>query len=99
MVDEAQFRTLMEVDARRRDDRVDANERYQDTIVGTDALLANDWVGNVLQSSDADNTFDINGNPIRLSHEKYILIDNGRFLTALDAKGRTGDVRPGPADD
>ena len=85
VVDEAQFRTLMEVDAGRRDDRVDANERYQDTIVGTDALLANDWVGNVLQSSDADNTLDINGNPIRLSHEKYILIDNGRFLTAVRA--------------
>ncbi|MBL7134115.1 MAG: hypothetical protein ISS78_08455 [Phycisphaerae bacterium] len=85
VVDEAQFRTLMEVDARRRDGRIDANERYQGTIVGTDALLANDWVGNVLQSSDADNTLDINGNPIRLSHEKYILIDNGRFLTAVRA--------------
>ena len=85
VVDEAQFRTLMEMDASRRDGRVDANERYQGTIVGTDALLANDWVGNVLQSSDAGNTLDINGNSIRLSHEKYILIDNGRFLTAVRA--------------
>ena len=85
VVDEAQFRTLMEVDANRRDDRVVSNERYQGTIVGTDALLANGWVGNVLQSSDADNTFDINGNSIRLSHQKYILIDNGRFLTAVRA--------------
>ncbi|MDP6637472.1 MAG: hypothetical protein QGG42_21445 [Phycisphaerae bacterium] len=89
VVDEAQFRTLMEVDASRRGavngDQVDPNETRQETIVGTDALLANSMTTNVTYSRDRGNTLDIADNPISLSHEKYVLIDNGGYLTAVRA--------------
>jgi len=86
VIDEAQFRTLMELDRRRRRGRVAANERSQETIVGTDALLANAAVSNVRYAADRGNILDINDNPIRLSHEKYILIDNDGYLTAVRAE-------------
>ena len=57
----------------------------QDTIVGTDALLANRWTANVRFGGDRGNTLDINNNPIDLPHEKYILIDNHGYLTAVRA--------------
>jgi len=89
VVDEAQFRTLMELDAAIRgavnDDRVDPNETRQDTIVGTDALLANSMTTNVIYSHDRGNKLDIADNPISLSHEKYVLIDNNGYLTAVRA--------------
>jgi len=89
VVDEAQFRTLMEMDAARRaavnGDQVGANETRQDTIVGTDALLANDMTTNVIRSRDRGNTLDIADNPISLAHEKYVLIDNNGYLTAVRA--------------
>jgi len=91
VVDEAQFRTLMEIDARNRRQgaSVEANEFTQDTIIGTDALLANGWIGNARFAGDDRNTLDVNGNPIILTHEKYILIDNGGYLTAV----RAGEMR------
>jgi tetratricopeptide (TPR) repeat protein len=89
VVDEAQFRTLMELDAARRaaanGDQVGANETRQDTIVGTDALLANSMTTYVTNSRDRSNTLDIGDNPINLSHEKYVLIDNNGSLTAVRA--------------
>jgi hypothetical protein len=87
VVDEAQFRTLMEMDAAKRaaGDQVGANETRQDTIVGTDALLANSMTTNVTRSRDRGNTLDIADNPISLSHEKYVLIDNNGYLTAVRA--------------
>lgn len=85
VIDDAQFRTLMQMDARNSGDgRVaERNDRTQDTIVGTDALLANDMTANVRFAGDADNGLDLNGNDIRLAHGSYVLIDNGRFLTAV----------------
>ena len=87
VVDEAQFRTLMELDERRSGSGrvVAANPNWQDTIVGTDALLANGWTANVRFGADVGNTIDINANPINLEHDKYILIDNGGYLTAVRA--------------
>ena len=89
IVDEAQFRTLMELDAATRSTvnggQVGANETRQDTIIGTDALLANSMTTNVTHSRDRGNTLDISDNPISLSHEKYVLIDNNGYLTAVRA--------------
>ena len=89
VVDEAQFRTLMEMDAAKRASvngrQVGANETRQDTIVGTDALLANSMTTNVIRSRDRGNTLDIADNPISLAHEKYVLIDNNGYLTAVRA--------------
>ena len=87
VVDEAQFRTLVELDSRKNrfGRSVPMNPRGQDTIVGTDALLANAWTANVRFAADRANTIDVNGNPINLAHDQYILIDNGSFLTAVRA--------------
>ena len=87
VIDEAQFRTLMELDARKSGSgrRVAANPNWQDTIVGTDALLANGWTANVRFAADRGNTIDINDNPVNVEHDRYILIDNGSFLTAVRA--------------
>jgi len=94
VVDEAQFRTLMELDAANNASgsnpgAVDTNETRQDTIVGTDALLANAMTTNVTYSRDTGNTLDINDNPVSLSHDRYVLIDNGGYLTAV----RAGEMR------
>jgi len=93
IIDEAQFRTLTQLDASNAralgENTIAANERRQDTIVGTDALLANDWVANAFRAGERTNVLDINGNPVELPHDRYILIDNGRFLTAV----RAGQMR------
>ncbi|HUS47227.1 MAG TPA: hypothetical protein VM098_03850 [Phycisphaerae bacterium] len=89
VIDEGQFRTLMQLDAANRRyggrEIVVANERGQETIVGTDALLANDSTANATFAGDRGNTLDINDNAINLEHDKYILIDNGTFLTVVRA--------------
>ena len=89
VVDEAQFRTLMEMDAAKKavanGRQVDPNETRQDTIVGTDALLANSMTTNVTRSRDKGNTLDIADNPVYVAHEKYVLIDNSGYLTAVRA--------------
>ena len=100
VVDEAQLRTLMELEARRPSGaNVLANPRMQETIVGTDTLLANGMVANNPFAADVSNSFDINGNTINLPHEKYIVISNGGYLTAMrsapmqDWRERAHDVR------
>ena len=87
VVDEAQLRTLRDMEARRsgRGRRVEANPRFQETIVSTDALLASGQTANVAFAGDRGNTIDIAGNPVRLAHEKYVLIDNDGYLTAVQA--------------
>ena len=91
LVDEAQFRTLMQQDDRNALDgrKAAPNTRFQETIVGTDALLANGWVANLSYAGDRANRVDLNGNDIQLTHGKYVLIDNGGFLTAV----RTGEMQ------
>jgi len=85
VVDEAQLRTLREMEARRLGEGrpVAPNPRFQETVVGTDALLASGQIANVTFAGDRGNTIDIYDNPIALSHEKYILIDNHGYLTAV----------------
>jgi len=87
VVDEAQLRTLREIEGQRSGPGrgVPANPRLQETIVGTDALLASGQRANVTFAAEGGNTIDLYQNPIALPHEKYILIDNGSFLTAVKA--------------
>ena len=87
VVDEAQLRTLREVEARRPRERtrVAPNQRLQETIIGTDALLANGWLANVSFAGDVGNTLDVKGNAVSLPHGKYVLINNGGYLTAVQA--------------
>jgi hypothetical protein len=84
-VDEATFRTLVELDANTGRQVVSPNQRFQETIVGTDALVANGMIANVTFAADAGNTLNIVSNPINIEHEDYILIDNGSYLTAVKA--------------
>ncbi|RPI62690.1 MAG: hypothetical protein EHM48_03685 [Planctomycetaceae bacterium] len=86
-IDEAQFRTLMELDAQSagKADVVPANARLQETIVGTDALFANGMTGNVAFAGDRGNSLTVNGSSVALPHESYLLINNGRYLTAVRA--------------
>lgn len=83
--DQAQVRTLMEQESRGTagPDAVAANDRLQETIVGTDALLANGMRLNAAFAEDRSNTVDIGGNALGLPHDKYVLIDNGGYLTAV----------------
>jgi hypothetical protein len=82
--DEAQFRTLAELSARRLAENGD-NTRSQFTIVGTDALLSNGMTANVRFAGDRTNTLDIADNDLKLEHERYVLIDNGGTVTAIRA--------------
>lgn len=86
-VDEAQLRTLRQMEAQRggQGRQVDANPRLQETIVGTEALLAGGQRAYVANAGESSNTLDLAGNPIVLSHEKYVLIDAGGFVTAVKA--------------
>ncbi len=88
VVNEAQFRSLMELDAeltRRSGRAVEANGRLQETIVGTDAYLANGMIANIAFAGDKGNSLDISGNSINLAHEGYVIVDNGGFLTVIQA--------------
>jgi len=99
IIDEAQLRTLVELDTRLKGKSrlVPANQRFQESIVGTDALLANGMVANVGFAGDRANTLDIADNLIKLPHENYILIDNGSYLTAVRAGAmRHWTERPAP---
>ncbi|HUU43472.1 MAG TPA: hypothetical protein VMX57_06815, partial [Planctomycetota bacterium] len=85
VIDEAQFRTLMEFSEANGEVVVGANPSEQDAIVGTDALVANGMVANTEFAADNWNRLNILDNPIRLAHERYVLIDNGEYLTAVRA--------------
>ncbi|HPD17503.1 MAG TPA: hypothetical protein PLE19_21410 [Planctomycetota bacterium] len=85
VVDEAQLRTLLELDAAKKRGRVAANPNAQETIVGTDAWLPNGMTCNVRFAGEVGNTLDVNGNPIDLLHQQYLVINNGGYLTAVQA--------------
>ncbi|HUU60617.1 MAG TPA: hypothetical protein VMZ50_13840, partial [Phycisphaerae bacterium] len=87
LADEGQIRTLLALAAQTgaTSGRAPANERRQDTIVGTAALLANGMLANVTYAADTGNSLVINGNAVAVPHQQYVLINNGRYLTALRA--------------
>jgi hypothetical protein len=81
------LRSLQELDAQaqRRGQFVNANGRLQDTIVGTDALLANGMVGNLAFAGEKGNSLDVNDNAVELPHDKVLLVANDGTLTAVKA--------------
>jgi len=94
VIDAAQFRTLRQMEARRgpafQAAGVAAPSNLllggQATVIGTEALLANGMTVNPTFGGDLYNGMDVRGNPIRLEHERYILIDNNDgTLTAVKA--------------
>ena len=85
-IDPAQFRSLVEmetqlVQAGRAP--VNTEQRAQETIVGTGALLANGMVGNVAFAGDYSNSVNIAANPLTLPHGRYLLISNGSYVTVV----------------
>jgi len=89
VVDEAQFRTLQEMDAANSSHTPLRAERQQEAVIGTDALLANGMTAYLAFGGDRGNALDIRDNPIALPHERYLLIDNGTYITAV----RTAPMR------
>jgi hypothetical protein len=86
VIDEAQFRTLMELQAGRGDGGwQNDGQRAQETIVGTDVLLPNGMVGNLQFATERGNKFNLADNGIEVPHEKYVLVSNGKYLTAVRA--------------
>ncbi len=86
VIDAAQYRALKELEARQaREAPYEMDQHNQEAIVGTDALLANNWRANLSYAAEGANTLVINGNAVALPHENYVLIDNGRYLTAVRA--------------
>ena len=86
IIDEGQLRTLLELHAdrsRQRPMRTEVRDRFQEAIVGTDALLANDMLAGVQFAGDQANRFWVGSRRIELPHEQYILINNGDYLTAV----------------
>ena len=79
VVDEAQLRTLRELAT------AGGQSRLQETIVGTDALLAGGQLANVAFAGERGNTLDVADNPIALPHDKYLLLAGGGYLTAVKA--------------
>ncbi|MBS3820767.1 MAG: hypothetical protein KGY81_03290 [Phycisphaerae bacterium] len=85
-VDEAQLRTLMDLELDLRGQSLaQYQQNFQDTIIGTDAWLANSMTANPSRATAEGNVLTINDNPISLEHEQFVLIDNGGTLTAVAA--------------
>ena len=59
------------------------HEGRQDAVVGTGALLVNGGVLSIARAADEDNTLAYNGNEWRVTHDDYLLVDNGGYLTAV----------------
>jgi tetratricopeptide (TPR) repeat protein len=77
IVDETQFRSLMELSSAkdRSGNAASSAGHMQETIVGTDARLSNGQYANVAFARESSNTLDIRGNAIDLPHENYLALD------------------------
>ena len=87
VVDEGALLNLMDLEQRDKSAPQPGGARdvYQDAVVGTQALLANGGVVDLARAGDRDNTFDYNGNNIQVTHDDYLLVDNGSYVTAVKA--------------
>lgn len=85
VLDEAQMRTLLELNARRDGQGRSDGRRRQETIVGTDVLLSNNMTANVAFAGDEYNELIIAGNELRVAHDEYLLIVNNGETTLVGA--------------
>jgi hypothetical protein len=86
VVNEGQLRALMDVEQRDPGAvRLAGLPRnaYQEAVVGTDALLANGLVVNISRAGDDANSLSYNGNTLAVTHDDYLLVDNGEYVTAV----------------
>jgi autotransporter-associated beta strand protein len=86
LVNEGQLLGLMDIEQRSSNAAkavAPQGDVRQDAVVGTPAILANGGVVNIARAADEDNTLSYNGNDIQVTHEDYLLVDNGGYLTAV----------------
>jgi len=86
VVDEGQLLALMDVEQRSAaapQAAATQGDVRQDAVVGTPAILANGGVVNIARAADEANTLSYNGNDIPVTHEDYLLVSNGCYLTAV----------------
>jgi hypothetical protein len=86
VINEGQLLSLMDIEQRMPIGHRAAAPRgevRQDAVVGTPAVLANGGMVSIAQAADNANTLSYNGNTLRVAHDDYLLVDNGRYLTAV----------------
>ncbi|MFO7900607.1 MAG: hypothetical protein R6V58_16295 [Planctomycetota bacterium] len=86
VVDEGQVRALFDLYQRfSQQDAFRVNPMDNPSAVGGGTAIANNDLINVLAAGDDRNTVDYNDNRIALPHDKYLLISNGDYITAVRA--------------
>jgi len=86
VINEGQLLAMMDVEQRAPSATAQAGrfrDAYQEAIVGTQALLANDLPVTISRAADEDNSLTYAGNTLRVAHDDYLLVDNGSYLTAV----------------
>ena len=85
MANEGQLLALLDLEQRAANAGVAAgtNEVRLDTVVGTSALVANGGVVEIARAADKANTLAYNGNTLEVPLDDYLVINNGRYLTAV----------------
>lgn len=85
MANEGQLLALLDLEQRAANAGVAAgtNEVRLDTVVGTSALVANGGVVEIARAADKANTLAYNGNTLEVPLDDYLIINNGRYLTAV----------------
>jgi len=84
VVDEGTLRALAEFGQRRqRDAAFHENPMRNPTAVGTRTVIANNDTITVEQSADTGNWYDYNDNRVFVPHDKYLLISNNGYVTAV----------------
>jgi len=85
VVNEGQLLAMMDIEQRTPSAAATAlvRDARQETIVGTDAMLANGVPVTISRAADETNTLTYNGNAVAVTHDDYLLVDNGTYLTAV----------------
>jgi len=86
VINEGQLLSLMDIEQRMPVGHRAAapqGEVRQEAVVGTPAVLANGGMVSIAQAADDANSLSYNGNTLRVAHDDYLLVDNGRYLTAV----------------
>ena len=88
LLDDPQFRSLLQLAEARAAGSARSplsGRRSQETIVGTDALLANGMTANAAFAGEDRNTLDVAGNGISLPHDRYLAVVSDGRLTVVRA--------------
>ncbi|MBE3070978.1 MAG: hypothetical protein IMZ66_12150, partial [Planctomycetes bacterium] len=87
VINEGQLLALMDIEQRQPPSAQQAanlpRDVRQQAIVGTQAVLGNGGRVTISLAGDSANTLFYNGNPVAVSHDDYLLVDNGGYVTAV----------------